>query len=566
MKLTTGRSVKYLFLTHIASLILIVLYCHFLQPGLALAVLVPPYLLISILVLYSRLFLPITAGTFFILLILTDKSTGSRKEPRSGESLVFTMFSASIPSAMIYFMLVFFAEPGLIEKKEWLEELSKSGSFYIKEAARNFEAGRLEEALSFADLYLYIDPENKTAVDIKNDIKIALPGSGKSEESKDPGFYRNISEDFLTGEKLFRIAENYYKKGDFSSAVYYGQMAGHFRSSKSKALKLVRSASEKLSGYTPDKSREERLYDGKVEITGLITGGDFHNAYYKFHQLSGEFSRDTELASLGEKLFSLLSDISFFYEEIREYYFAPGKTGIAFVNRSEKSEKELILAEKIVYSGESVYFFDIDIIRFSDAGKITGHLHSLYGKAIGDTLNMRCIGKESRLLFLPDIITGTDSDDISSVKLNIPYEALLYTGKEDTRLEKIKTPFLAENLSMLSSIGAGKNTPAETLFLRFIRFFNFIIVLLAVMAAGISFLKRSRGKSYTSLLILPFVVFSVYLLENSIIYLKGGIISIFIGEAGIVRAGILYAVITLAETAGILVFTVKKAASLLREE
>ncbi len=561
MKLTASRNIKYLFLTHFVFLIFIALYSFFIIQRLAIQVLVPPYLLICIFTIYSRLFLPISAGALFLLIMLTDKNKSLENSSESGIILLFSTIPISVPTALIYFFLVFFAEPGLIEKKEWLEELSKAGEFYLIEAEKNTKEGNLEDALAFVDLYLYIDQNNKKAIDIKNDIKIAWPDNVYSDEISGEKV-KAVSGDILTGQKLLDIAEEYYKLGDFSSAAYYGQMAGGFKSSRTKAAIVVKNAMSKLSGFAPNTSKEEKLYDGKINISKRIESGDFYGAYYLYHQLSEEFPEDQELVNnIGKRLFSFLEESSFFYEDARALYFAPGKTEIAFINGRDPG-KELIFVKKIVFTSDSIYFFDIDIINLSASGNIDRHIKALYGKAIGNTLNMQCMGKDTRLLLYPEIIVGNRNDRISSVDLEIPHEAFLYMGMEKSRFLKIKTSFLLSNLMLLTESGAGKYAPEETLFIRFIRFFNYIFMLLLVISAGISFLKRRIVKTYLSLLILPIAVVAIYFLERSIIYIKSGILSIFIKETGITGAAVCCTVIISVELIATIFYTIAKASSI----
>ncbi len=563
MKLTTGRSIKYLFLTHLFSLILIVLYSLLIHEKLQISVLNTPYIIINIFYIYSRLFLPITAAALFIMLVMTDRISGKDKTPSaSGAAIILSVLPAAIPSVIIYLLFVFVTEPVLIEKKEWLKQLSGSGKLYFEETIKNLNEGKLEEARVFADLYLYLDPDNKEINEKKSAIIIALPDNESGRKEQDKEIAGSYSEDFITGSRLLDTAEKYFKNGDYPSAVYYGQMAGRLKSSRKKAGEILKRAEKKLTLYTPDKNREERLYDGKLELEKLINEKEYQKAYYLFHQLSLAYKTDPELADMGEEVFSHLTGISFFYEDIIKFYFAPGKTEIAFVNKSDRTGKELILAEKIIFSGDSVYFFDIDIIHLSDKGEIKNQIHSMYGKSIDGDLNMLCIGRDTKMMIPPEVIKGKESEKIYSVKLEIPQEALLFMGLEDTRLRKIKTSYLADNLGMLAASGAGKTAPARELFIRFIRFFNFVFTLLAVMAAGISFLKRNRGKNYFSLILLPSAVFLIYLFENSIIYLKTGMITIFMGELGMLKTAIIYSIITFAEIFGILLFTINKASSI----
>jgi len=399
MKLTTGRSIKYLFLTHLFSMVIIVLYCLLIDEKLQISILNTPYTIINIFYIYSRLFLPITAAAVFIMLVMTDRISGKEKNSSAGgAAMILSVLPAAIPSVIIYLIFVFVTEPVLIEKKEWLKQLSGSGAEYFSKTIKNLEEGKLEEARVFADLYLYIDPDNKEINKKKSEIIIALPNNeaGRPEQDKESAV--SYSEDFITGRRLLDTAEKYFKKGDYPSAVYYGQMAGRLKSSRKKAGEILKRAEKKLTVYTPDKNREERLYDGKLELEKLINKKEYQKAYYLFHQLSLIYKTDPELADMGEEVYSHLSKISFFLEDILKFYFAPGKTEIAFVNKSDKSGKELILAEKIIFSGDSVYFFDIDIIHLSEKGEIVKQIHSMYGKSIDGDLNMLCIGRDTKCL------------------------------------------------------------------------------------------------------------------------------------------------------------------------
>ncbi|MCL2705897.1 MAG: hypothetical protein FWE72_06785 [Spirochaetaceae bacterium] len=560
MKLTTSRNIKYLILIHVAFMIFIALYSFFIIKRPAVQVLTPPYLLISTLTIYSQLFLPISAGALFILIILSNKNRYPESKKENGVEFLRSIIPVLIPTALIYIFLVFFAEPILIEKKMWFEELSKSGEFYLAQTEKKLAEGNLEEALVFIDLYLYIDPDNKYAVDLKGDIKIAWPNTiypdGTSEEK-----IKAISGDFITGQMLLEIAEKYYEQEDYSSAAYYGKMAGMFRNSRDKANQVLKKAIEKITTFFPDTSAKEKLFDGKIDITKRIESEDFYGAYYYYHMLSEEFPEDQELTDIGTRLFSLLSEKSFFYEDIRILYFAPGKTEIAFIN-GNGLEKELVFAKKIVLTNDGIYFFDINIINLSPSGQIVRHIKSLYGKVIENRLSLQCLGREVKLLLYPEVIVGNKSDRISSIDLEIPSEALLYMGLEENRFLKIKTLFLLENLDLLSESGAGKYAPSATLFIRFIRIFNYIFMLMLVVSSGISFLKRRSDKTYLSLLALPAVVIAIYFIERTIMYINSKILSIFMKETGISGAALCFTVIIIIELIAVILYTKIKASSI----
>jgi hypothetical protein len=567
MKLTTSKSIKYLFITHFVFLIFIALYSFFIIEKPAIQVVVPSYILISIFTIYSQLFLPISIGALFIVIIIADKNMIPEHAKENGVDMLFSTIPALIPTTLIYAFLVFFAEPVLIEKKEWLEDLSKSGEFYLKEAEKKLAEGNLEEALAFVNLYLYIDQNNRKAIDIKSDIKIAWPKASFDDEISAEQI-QAVSGDIITGQILLEIAESFFEQQNYSSAAYYGQMAGGFRYSAAKANQLVKKSLEHLSDFFPNARTEENLFDGKINIVNRIESGDLNGAYYYYHSLSEQFPKDQELLDIGNRIFSILSENSFFYEDVRNIYFAPGKSEIAFINSNSSLGKELVFAKKIIFTNNGIYFFYINIINLSPSGQIERHIKSLYGKVMGNTLNMRCMGREKRLLLYPEVIIGNKSDRITSIDLKIPHEALLYMGTEESRFKKIKTPFLLENLELLSKTGAGKYAPADTLFIRFIRLFNYIFILLLTVAAGISFLKRRQTRSYLSsfiipiAFILPIVVVAIYFIEQAIMYIKNKTLLIFMKETGITGAALCFAVIIAIELIATIFYTLTKASSI----
>jgi hypothetical protein len=151
-------------------------------------------------------------------------------------------------------------------------------------------------------------------------------------------------------------------------------------------------------------------------------------------------------------------------------------------------------------------------------------------------LNLLCLGKNSKLLITPEILKGKQTPIVSSIKIEIPHNLLLYMGLEETRFEKIETSFLFENLKILSKTGAGKNVPAEILFIRFLRLFNYIFILLIITATAIPFLKKRTTKDFTTLFTIPIVLGVVYFFENAIIYIETKTLSIIITAAGFTGA------------------------------
>ncbi|MCL2295384.1 MAG: hypothetical protein FWC36_11080 [Spirochaetes bacterium] len=558
MKLATSRNIKYLLLTHLAFLVLIALYAFFLLPRPAVEILIPPFLLISSLLIFSSLFLPISAGAIFILIVLAEKNKYAGEE-EDGAARLISFLPALVPTLLVYIFLVFFGEPRLIERKKWFEELSNSGVFYFQQAEKNLAAGNVEKALIFIDLYLHIDRNNTRAIDLRNEIRIAWPIVFPDEIIEDR--MQAIPGDDRTGQRLLEMAEEFYTRGKYSSAAFYAQMAGGFRNTRVRAGQLLERAAENLLVFAPARIAEQRLFSGKIDLASRIESRDLYGAYYLFHTLSDEFPLDRELAGLGEKLFLLLSENAFFYEDVQRIYFAPGKHDIAFINNADNG-KELVFARKIVFTGNNVYLFDINIINLNSSGEIERHIKSQYGKVMRNTLYMLCVGRERRLFLYPEIITGNRNERVSSIDLNIPQEAFMYLGIEGNRFSKMRTSFLIQNLELLSKIGAGKYAPAEALFIRFIRSFNYIFVLLLVITAGISFLKRRTNKTYLALLMLPAVVFAIYFLEKCIIYLKSEILLIFMRQIGMLGAALCLITIIIIELAAAIFYTVYKASSI----
>ena len=562
MTLTANRNIKYLLITHLIFLIFIAFYCFFVIEKPSIQVLAPIYSLIAILTTYSQLFLPVSAGALFVLIIRAKKNKSSENPKERGINFLLSTILALAPTILIYIFLVFFAEPVLIEKRSWLKELSDAGKVYLQEAEKKLAEENIEEALILIDLYLYIDPNNKKAIDLRSDILIAWPKTVFSDELIVDETVEPVSGDFLTGQRLIELAERFYALENYSSAAYFGQMAVVFRSSRDKATEITRRAIAQLSGFFPDTTAEEKLFDGKTTIVNLIEAGNLYDAYYFYHTLSEEFPGDRELRDIGERLFSILSESSFLYEEIRSIYFAPGKSEVAFINSSGNAGEELIFARKVVFTKDAVYLFDINIINLSPTGQIIRHLKSLYGKVIEDTLNMQCMERDIKLLLYPDVIVGNINDRVSSIKLGIPAKALVYMGLEKNRASKIRTPFLIGNLELLSTSGMGKYIPTETLFLRFIRLCNYIFIMLFVIASGISFLKRRIDTTYLSIIVLPLVVAAVYFLEGGIMYIKERILLLFMKEIGMAAAALCLTAIIAVAFIAIIFYIIAKASSI----
>ncbi len=553
MKVNLKRTVKYIIFIHLAALALI--FTSFMLSGADSSIinsLQPPYRIISAFLFYIQFFLPLSAAGIFFVFLLTDRNSFN---PESVNYFLAALINIIIPILAVFSFLTLYLEPSLNEKKVWLSELSETAGFYLKELEKNTGLDPEKEYV-FSDLYLYIDPDNEEINNRHDDLKIKLLDNyretGSAEETAEAAGFSIRS---LTGKKLIEISEFFMAKKDYSSAAYYSEMAGIFRNFRKSSERMIKQAEEGLNRSFLTNPERETLFDGKLKAMELLNSEKFIESYYQAVELKKLFPEDNELDTIVTEAMEKMRSISFFYEEIEEFVFVPGKKNIIFTEKNEGGTT-IINCGKIVYTDSNIYFFNIGVLFLDRGNRILKSFSAPYGKRIGNSINMNCIGKTEEKYFLPE---WTDvKDNQTSIPISYRMEDLINFSGTRYALKKMNTLYLFTNMESLKNAGFGKTGPVIEAGGRIIRCINFLLMICISTYSGLSFMKRGKRKNYMSLLMFPVVFFVAYFSDLLLFTLNINLLENLLITAGEFKSFAVFTLITALEFSVILFLTVRR--------
>ena len=547
MKHNNKRILKYLIYSNILILGIIAAGVFLFKDKKIIESLLIPHSIVNIFIIYIHVFLPVSAGSVFFVFNLTE---AKKFKPGTVNYFLSSLNYIILPLFAVYSFLLLYLNPLLIEKRIWIENLSETAGYYQNEIFRNRETD-IEKAYVFSNLYLYIDPESEKINKIHDDIYIELLGKreniNKSAEEENSSFTPML----LTGEKLIEISGDFLKKNDYSSAIYYSEMAAKFRNYRQSSKEIVSKAEKVLKQYVNIDPDINILYRGKLEIEDLYNKNQYIESYYRTIEIQEKFPSDTELISHKTRLLEKLKDISFFYEDIEEFIFVPGKENIVFRDIID-NETVLIYCGKIVFADNNVYLFNINSY-YPESGK---SWHAPFGKIINSSLNMNCISREKRKFFRPQ------SADIREKLISIPVS---YTGEdiinftgENGNIRKISLLDLVTKTEILKK---GKYSGTALIIEgaeRIIKCINYMMILFISVYSGLSFMKRRKRKNYMSLMLFPVVLISAAAADYLLFNLNAEIFKNLITDSGRVMTFILFPLLIIFEFITSLYLTIKR--------
>ena len=550
MKKNNTRIIKYLILGNLLVLLLIAAGVYFFSgKSKVIDSLLLPYNIISIFIIYTSVFLPVSAGAVFFVYTLTEEKSFV---PGSVNYFITSLNLIILPLFAVYSFLILYMNPVLIEKKIWLENLSETAEFYHKEIYRNIDKDP-EKAYIFTNLYLYIDPDNNEINNINENLYIGLLSKNGISHEKGEHETKFVPQ-LLTGNKLIEISEDFLARKDYSSAIYYSELAGNFRYSKKKSERIVQEAQTLLKRYVESDPDREILFNGKIRIDKLYNDKKYIDSYYETVDLIQLFPEDTELATHKAALLEKMKDICFFYEEIKDFIFIPGKENIIFRD-TINSREAVLLCRKIVFADKETYLFNISCY-FPDKGD---SWTAPFGKIIGNSINMNCIGRTERRYFLPE--QSRPGEEFVSVKTGYTGEDLINFSGEMNSISKISLLDLITKTKTLERGKYGKIMLITEGAERLIRCIIFPMILFISVYTGLSFMKRGHGKNYLTLLLFPLVLLSAAAAEFLIYNLNAEIFQNLIKETGILKTLLIFPLLISFEFITALYLTIKKSSA-----
>ena len=549
MKQNNKRIIKYFILSNILVLGIIAA-AVFLIPynKNIITALIQPYNIVRIFIIYIYIFLPVSAGSVFFVFSLTEEKTF---KPGTVNYFLSSLNFIIVPLFTVYSFLVLYLNPVLLEKKIWIENLSETARDYRNQLYKNKETDP-EKAYIFTNLYLYIDPDNEEINKINDDIYIKLLGmNGKEIKKEENGEGNGFVPELLTGKKLIEISEDFLKRNDYSSAIYYSEIAGKFREYKKSSQNIVDRAEKILKQFVETDPDKKILYNGKLEIEESFRKEHYIDSYYRTVELKKMFPADQELDTHKSQLLKKLKNIAFFYEDVEQFIFIPGKENIIFREKID-NETVIIKCGKIIFADNEVYLFNINSYAEETGTRWTAP----FGKIINNSLNMNCISRNEKKFYRPE---GKNSRiQITSIPLSYSGEDLICFSGE---LESIKRLSLLDIITKTGILIKGKFGENEIIIEgaeRIIKCINFMMILFISVYSGLSFMKRGKKKNYLSLILSPVVIISVAAADFLLFQINAGIFENLLLETGKLKTFLIFPVLIIFEFITSLYLTVKR--------
>ncbi|MFP4329701.1 MAG: hypothetical protein ACOC28_02605 [Alkalispirochaetaceae bacterium] len=219
----------------------------------------------------------------------------------------------------------------------------------------------------------------------------------------------------LSPAELVVQARSFMEEEDYYSAHYYADLAWRMSDGlRPDARRLASEAWEEISTLALSRMEEEQsdYFQRKRDAYRAFQGGQSSpesliDAYYLFLDLQRERPEDPDLENYLSLSRQQLREVSFFLEDAEAVRANPGAREILGVNDRSATEWEVFRVGKLVRDGEDHYFYDLEVVRFDEAGTVLFHFQAPYAKMIGSVLNMQAISRDSaEVRELPRVITG----------------------------------------------------------------------------------------------------------------------------------------------------------------
>jgi len=255
---------------------------------------------------------------------------------------------------------------------------------YAQQAQKALAARDFVSALDALNRYLVIDPGNGAV----EDQALTLSADAAHQAAARPAPPSAPAIDPAdSAQALLNKARAAFDRRDFFAAHSFAQAAAALDPRRTDAVRLAAQAWEALGAIVaaPDDKARAELFRRKKEAYALLQENPVA-AYYSFQSLAAGYPQDADIATYYAQAAKTIAATVFFLDEPKNVEPLSGTQDILFFNRVTGDMTEAVFIGKMVeFPDGTVYFFDVEAVRYDSAGAVAWHFSVPYAKALADT-------------------------------------------------------------------------------------------------------------------------------------------------------------------------------------
>ncbi|MCR4743414.1 MAG: hypothetical protein K5866_11165 [Treponema sp.] len=360
------------------------------------------------------------------------------------------MITAIVCSALLTFGNEIFLV-GIKNQKNSIENRFKIVNEYLSVGQSLFDNGFYERSMYYADAVLSLDPENKSALKLKDDADVEINKINNADYRFK--LYETVNDELNTVDKveisqkqLYDVyqcllkAQTAYENQKWFDAHYYAQMGLNLASPKDPNLTTLQSIStsswNNLSElHKVTKTEEQKIFARKYEGYLALVENDDLNAYYIFRELyqtSRELQHDPDVTFYLEVAEARLKERYFFVDETIELNSFEKSNDIFFSIPYKDGSKDIVYFKglrDVARTGRAIqYVRDLTVVTIESDGQVSRKMTVPYAKIL--PVDIKSMNSTTKMLM------GID-DSINS----LPYIMLNSVGRDkpNTQIKPVYT-------------------------------------------------------------------------------------------------------------------------------
>ncbi|MBN2050565.1 MAG: hypothetical protein JW760_08990, partial [Spirochaetales bacterium] len=384
----------------------------------------------------------------------------------------------------------------------------------LEQSALAREEQRYRDAYNHLLEYLVIDPENTVQL-LEADKLMDRIIEDRRETNLEP---EELIEEpspikpAMTAEEYVEAARSSFDKGDYLSAHYYASIAFQIDPLRQEADELARRAWRKVNELQPSTYEMERyrLHEQKKKGIQALLADRSLEAYYLFAGLKEEYPLDPDVNIYLEESRKAVGNISFFLDEMERMSSVPGVRQIMFRNTPAEEDRELVYIDTYIPAKEGFYLFNVEVLSFTEGGKILFHYTAPYGKIINGRLVTLAVDREDKSEYYEAVyITGSRPEaERNILPLHLSPEMITHCSIRQDFLATASLPELFNLAKVFDSFGLKKEPVEREMLFRILRPFTLLVFGFFTLALSWS-LRPTKNRpgvlAYLFVFLLPLV-------------------------------------------------------------
>jgi hypothetical protein len=390
-------------------------------------------------------------------------------------------------------------------------------------ALKSAQAGDFSGASAYADLYLRIDSKNSEILAKKQDWdsralgKKEAPAMVQTETASPP----------MTGLDaggLLDRANTFYKNGDYYSAYYYATQAHTLDPRRTDAVRMAAQSMEKITSMTlsAEEKGDADLYKAKKKAFDAYNKGTWSEslaAYYSFLSLSKTYPKDKDIAEYVELSRNRVQEQAVFIDQAEKALLLPGTQSILFINNQDSNGVEAVAIDKLVETPDGLFAMDVEVLRYTPAGRVISHFTARYGELKGNSLLLRAVDRNKPAAqYFPLYSAGSSPapNEANILKLTPTVEEMTHLTVGRTGAPEINFARLLILRGRLQGFGVSAQAISSQIVMDVLMPFVFLILSFFAMASGWALRTRYLARPPLPLYIFLPLVPVVALLVSSL--------------------------------------------------